>query len=234
MQHEFWHDKWRNNEIGFHQAQTNALLLKHWPVMQAQVGATVLVPLCGKSLDVLWFLSQGFKVIGIELSEIALDALAQSIREQLGLTVSKSTLEFAGSSFVTYRGENILLLGGDFFSVSQELLQQQQQSIDYIYDRAAIVALPTEMRERYTEHLRLLSNTAPQLLLSFDYNQNVRQGPPFSVPASEIHLHYQSYYDQLDLLEVRELIEQEPRFKAQGLESFTQLVYHLHSAKNHF
>lgn len=227
MQHEFWQEKWRSNQIGFHQQQVNALLVKHWSAMQVRSRQCVFVPLCGKTLDVLWFLQQGYKVLGVELSELALDALAQTIRDQLGLTITKSTQEHQGQLYTTYRGNDVFLVAGDFFALTPSFLQACEQSIDVIYDRAAIVALPTAMRARYAEHLVALSAAAPQLLLTFDYQQNLYQGPPFSVPAAEVHAHYQGAYQQLDLLEVRELIEQEPNFQAQGLESFKQLVYRL-------
>lgn len=227
MQHEFWHDKWHTNQIGFHQQEVNKLLLKHWPSMDTQPNQTVLIPLCGKSLDVLWFVSQGLNVVGIELSEIALDELAQSLRDRFGLVVTKSTLEYNGTLFTTYCSEGVLLIAGDFFAVDKHLLTEWIGEIDLIYDRAAIVALPPTMRQQYAEHLVRLSDAAPQLLLSFDYNQDVRSGPPFSVPASEVHTHYQAHYQNIDLLEVRELIEHEPSFKEQGLNSFKQLVYRL-------
>lgn len=220
MQHSFWHDKWKTKQIGFHQNDINKLLLKHWPSLELAPNSSILVPLCGKSLDLVWLRSQGHRVVGIELSEIALDELAQSLTDKLGLKISKSNLDQEGLT-AKYEGEGILLLAGDIFAVTSQMIG----AISAVYDRAALVALPADMRQTYCKHLQAICQQAAQLLFTFDYNQSQMSGPPFSVPAAEIHTHYQPYYQAIELLEARDIIEHEPRFKERGLSSFKQLVY---------
>ena len=216
MQSEFWHERWENQQIGFHLEEVNSILLKYWPAMEATPGQRVLVPLCGKTLDIIWLLKQGYAVVGIELSELALDELADTIRSELQFDIQK-TREQHG---VVYRGDNLLLIAGDFFAVTAEEIG----SIDAVYDRAALVALPASMRSDYCQHLQAISPTAKQLLVSFSYDQNAMSGPPFAVWPSEVAQHYDAGYD-VALQEQREIIQQEPRFKERGLQSFVQDVY---------
>lgn len=224
MHSDFWHDKWEKMEIGFHLREVNKILLKYWPTMTVAAGASVLVPLCGKTLDLVWLRSQGYRVVGVELSEIALDELAQMLRDELGLTIEKSRLALQGQDAAVYRGDGVLLVAGDFFAVTPDLTGP----IDAVYDRAALVALPEAMRADYCRHLRLLSAQAPQLLVTFHYDQSVISGPPFAVVDEEVRQHYAGAY-QVALLDDREIIDQEPGFRSRGLTSFRQLVYRLNA-----
>ena len=224
MQPEFWHDKWKRMEIGFHLPEVNSVLLKYWPAMNIPAGSTVLVPLCGKTLDLVWLRSQGYGVVGIELSEIALDELAQMLRDELQLSIEKTRIQLNGEYAALYRGEGVLLIGGDFFAVTPEMTGP----IHAVYDRAALVALPPAMRLEYCRQVLRLSAYAPQLLVTFAYDQSITSGPPFAVPDSEVRTHYAAHYAQLECVDDRELIEQEPKFRAKGLTSFRQLVYRLH------
>lgn len=221
MQADFWHDKWERMEIGFHLQEVNKALLKYWPALDAADGDTVLVPLCGKTLDLIWLRQQGYAVVGVELSEIALDELASMVGETLDLSLSKHR----EGDRVIYRGYGVLLIAGDFFSVTSELLADEGfASPAVVYDRAAIVALPESMRVEYTQHLLQISPSAKQLLITLDYDQSKRNGPPFAVSDAEVQQHYGAV-KQVQCLGERELIEQEPRFREQGLDSFIQRVY---------
>lgn len=220
MQHSFWHEKWKSNEIGFHQNEVNKLLLKHWPSLDIAENDTVLVPLCGKSLDLVWLRSQGYRVVGVELSEIALDELASSLTDKLGLSIHKTEFNQDALS-AKYEGDGVLLYAGDFFAVTAAMIGK----VSAVYDRAALVALPATLRPNYCAHLQEVCQQAPQLIFTFDYDQRAMSGPPFSVPAAEIHINYQSYYQNIELLEIRDIIEHEPKFKNRGLSSFKQLVY---------
>lgn len=223
MQHDFWHDKWERMEIGFHLNEENKMLLKYWPQMNVPDGGLVLVPLCGKSLDLIWLHRQGHYVVGIELSELALDQLAEELRQAAGIEISKTRQ----AERVVYQGEGMLLIAGDFFSVrADDILQMTGQTVAAVYDRAAIVALPDEMRRTYSSHLLQLSDRAPQLLITLDYDQNKRNGPPFAVSDAEVKQHYGQAMT-VSVVDERELIDQEPRFREQGLESFIQRVYQL-------
>lgn len=218
MQPEFWHDKWQKMEIGFHLPEVNKLLRKYWPVLGLSAPAHVLVPLCGKSLDLIWLRAQGHRVTGIELSEIALDALAAEFADSLGLPLEKEHRE----GRIDYRGDGVHLIATDIFRLSADALPP----VAAVYDRAALVALPADLRQRYSAHLRALSRNAPQLLITLDYDQPRMDGPPFAVSDAEVLDHYATHFT-CERLESRELIDQEPRFQARGLTSFRQQVFRL-------
>ncbi|ENW95522.1 thiopurine S-methyltransferase [Acinetobacter sp. NIPH 298] len=183
MQHDFWHNKWKTNSIGFHQNQPHTLLTKYFPYLNLAKGATIFVPLCGKSLDINWLIEQGYHVIGIDLSPIAI----QDLILDLGLTFQEAKI----GHLTHFQHTQIDLFVGDFFA----LTAAQIGKIDAIYDRAALIALPDQMRTSYTQHLLKITNQAPQLLISLDYDQKLLAGPPFSVPEYELVAHYASYYD---------------------------------------
>lgn len=218
MKTEFWHERWENMQIGFHLDEVNKVLLKYWPSFEQPAGSRIFVPLCGKTLDIIWLLQQGMSVVGAELSEIALDELAAMIESELGIAITKQQ----EGELTFYRGDNVLLIGGDFFCLTPEHLGD----IDLIYDRAALIALPQAMRADYASQLKTLSDNAAQFLVTLNYDQERMDGPPFSVAEPEVELHYQHDY-RLQQLESREIIDQEPRFKAKGLTSFKQDVYRL-------
>ena len=188
MQHDFWHDKWQTNNIGFHQDQPHPLLTQHLQSLSLSSSARIFVPLCGKSLDLAWLIKQGYHVVGIDLSPIAIQALIID----LGLSFK----EMQSGELTHYQHPQIELFVGDFF----QLTAQQLGDIDAVYDRAALIALPPQMRSQYTQHLLDITKQAPQLLISLEYDQNLLQGPPFSVPEHELTEHYAMHY-QIKLLE---------------------------------
>jgi thiopurine S-methyltransferase len=188
MQHDFWHDKWQTNNIGFHQDQPHPLLTQHLQSLSLSSNARIFVPLCGKSLDLAWLIKQGYHVVGIDLSPIAIQALIID----LGLSFK----EMQSGELTHYQHPQIELFVGDFF----QLTAQQLGDIDAVYDRAALIALPPQMRSQYTQHLLDITKQAPQLLISLEYDQNLLQGPPFSVPEHELTEHYATHY-QIKLLE---------------------------------
>lgn len=187
MQHDFWHDKWKSNNIGFHQDQPHSLLIKYFSCLNLVKGATVFVPLCGKSHDIAWLLEQGYHVIGIDLSPIAI----QDLMVDLGLTFEEHQV----GTLIHYHDPQIDLFVGDFFALTSAQLDQ----VDAIYDRAALIALPEQMRKQYTQHLSKITDQAPQLLISLEYDQMLLAGPPFSVAEYELIQHYARDYD-IDLL----------------------------------
>lgn len=192
MKHDFWHNKWERNEIGFHLAAANPLLVKHFPTLNLKQGTRIFLPLCGKTLDIAWLLAQGYRVTGAELSALAIENLFK----QLNLTPTISKL----GEITHYSAVNIDLFVGDIFKVTPAMLGK----VDAVYDRAALVALPDKMRKAYSAHLMALTNKAPQLLICFEYDQSVHAGPPFSICDDEVKQHYQLNYD-LTLLETEAL-----------------------------
>lgn len=187
----FWHQRWQTNETGWHEKAANPLLLKHFPSLSLPNASRLFVPLCGKSLDVGWLLAQGYHVAGAELSELAVTQLFA----QLGMEPIISEIGLLKH----YRGTKLDVFVGDIFQLTHEVLSSIGK-INAVYDRAALVALPPDMRIRYTAHLQAITATAPQLLICYEYDQTVVPGPPFSVPAEEVHRHYDTRY-RLTLLE---------------------------------
>lgn len=184
MQPEFWHERWRENKIGFHEAAPNANLVAHFEAMALQPGSRVFVPLAGKSLDLSWLQAQGMRVVGIELDESAVRAFFDE--------AETTTLVSTVGPFQRYRSGDIELFAGDIFDLTPEVLG----TVDAIYDRAALVALPEAMRKRYAEHLVALTEAAPQFLVAFDYDQTQTDGPPFSVNQNMIDGMYKATYSQ--------------------------------------
>ena len=182
MEHQFWHQKWEKREIGFHESQAHPLLVKHFAKCQFPDQGRILVPLCGKSLDLHWLVAQGMSVIGAELVESAV----QEFFAELGVTPE---VHHAAHGPI-YQWRNVQILVGDIFKLTADDVGH----IDGIYDRAALVALPAKMRQNYAQQLTRISGKAPQLIISFDYDQASLDGPPFSVTGTEIEsLFGQSY-----------------------------------------
>ncbi|KUM53480.1 thiopurine S-methyltransferase [Rheinheimera sp. EpRS3] len=192
MDPDFWQEKWQKRQIAFHQAAANPLLVSWFNQLALAPGASVFLPLCGKSLDIHWLLAQGYHVVGAELSEIAV----QELFAELGLTPDIS----GAGNLQLYRAEQLQVFVGDIFQLSENTLGP----VAAIYDRAALVALPDAMRQRYAQHLITISQGAPQLVICFEYDQAQLAGPPFSVDSLEMHKLYSSVYS-LNCLEKREV-----------------------------
>ncbi|QBZ83787.1 Thiopurine S-methyltransferase [Hydrogenovibrio crunogenus] len=175
MEADFWHQMWRSGRVGFHQPDVNAFLKKHWKKLNLSGHEQVFVPLCGKSLDMLWLNQQGHTVLGVELSEKAL----QEFVTENGLQAT--TLKHP--RFSGFEMDKMSLLSGDFFDVSVK----ECREVKAVYDRAALVALPPEMRQQYASHLKaVLAPGVPILLIAMDYDQSLQSGPPFAVSALEV------------------------------------------------
>ncbi|MEG0482563.1 MAG: thiopurine S-methyltransferase [Acinetobacter sp.] len=199
MDYEFWHQRWQENRIGFHLPQPNPLLVNNLQFLELAKDARIFIPLSGKSLDIGWLLAQGFHVVAIELSQKAVDALIDEL--QLEFT------QHQVGDLIHYQHEQLDIFVGDIFHLNKNLLGH----IDAVYDRAALVALPEITRVQYTAHLTKLAHV-PQLIISYEYDQNSYEGPPFSVTEAEIRHHYQKAY-QIQLLEQVDLSDS---FKGQN------------------
>ena len=188
MDASFWHQKWKENNIAFHESESNPLLIKYFKELSLAKGSRVFLPLCGKTLDIPWLLSNGYRVAGAELSKIAIDQLFAD----LGVEPKISRVDQVDH----YSAINIDIFVGDIFDLFGKMLGL----VDAIYDRAALVALPESMRNRYTVHLKEITNKAPQLLICYEYDQSLMEGPPFSISNEEVNQHYSDSYD-LTLME---------------------------------
>ena len=174
MEADFWHDKWEANQIGFHKAEANPLLIVHFPALGLAKGARVFVPLCGKTLDIPWLLAQGMRVAGAELSTLAVEQLFND----MGVTPEVAEV----GALKRYSAEGVNIYAGDIF----DLMAAELGAIDAVYDRAALVALPDAMRARYAAHLAEITARAQQLVICFEYDQSKMNGPPFSVSPAEV------------------------------------------------
>jgi thiopurine S-methyltransferase len=183
MEPTFWHKRWEHNEIGFHEEDGNPLLVKHFQALSLAKGDRVFVPLCGKTRDIHWVLQNGYRVAGAELSPIAVKQLF----DELGL---KPNISEEGPLH-RYRADNLDIFVGDLFDLTRERLGR----VDAIYDRAALVALPEDMRRRYASHLAAITGNAPQLLICFEYDQRQLEGPPFSIRKEELNILYTGNYE---------------------------------------
>ena len=172
MERSFWLERWAAGQIGFHSAAVNPALVRHHDAVLAG-HRRVLVPLCGKSLDLWWLRDQGHEVVGVELSEHAVRALF----EEAGVTPAQRV----EGPHTVYSAEGLTVFQGDLFDMSGRF--------DALWDRAALVALPAPMRTRYAQHIQALVH-GPGLLVTFDYQQERRGGPPFSVSDAEVRGHY--------------------------------------------
>lgn len=213
MEPQFWTERWRNNDIGFHQKSVHDLLPKYWAELGVKPGSSVLVPLSGKSLDMVWLAGQGLDVFGIELAELAVD----SFFAERGLKPAAIA-----------QGEGLLKMGGpyslwcgDFFKVPPSTTAH----VSAVYDRAALVAMPPDMRAAYARHLMALTPCGARILLvSLDYDGAQMNGPPFPVPPSLVESLFQSGAS-VRLLEEREVIATHPHFKAKGVTSLRESAH---------
>jgi thiopurine S-methyltransferase len=183
MDPSFWHQRWEKNEIAFHESKVNPALVAHFNKLSLAKGSRVFVPLCGKTLDISWLLSNGYRVAGAELSQIAIEQLFM----ELGLQPEILTV----GEVEQWSTKQLDIFVGDIFVLSRKMLGP----VDAIYDRAALVAFPEDMRNRYTAHLTGVTAKAPQLLVCYDYDQSLAQGPPFSIHNEEVHRHYAGIYE---------------------------------------
>jgi len=201
MEHSFWHQRWEENRIGFHLPETNACLQQYFSHLKIQSTDKVFVPLCGKSLDLIYLKQQGYQVLGNELSSIAVDAFFNE--NNLSYTtelIQGSNLEADKTDLVTYRSEDIEIINGDFFALNKQHLN----GISAVYDRASMVALPESKRKEY---VKLLLNIIPHnvkiLLITLEYDQKLKQGPPFSVTEEEVYQCFQKDFS-ITLLDTQE------------------------------
>lgn len=173
---DFWKNKWEKGEIAFHGAKPN-LHLNYIKDLSPQ---KFMVPLCGKSLDMLWLKAQGHAVVGIELSTLACDAFFAENE----IPYQKQTV----NSFTIYEGSGITIWCGDFFQTDEKTWK----GCTALYDRAALIALPPDLRPKYVQHiLKNLGQIQTLLLETIDYQSPTLIGPPFSVSEKEVRSYYE-------------------------------------------
>lgn len=213
MDHDFWLQRWQQGQTGFHQSRVLPLLPKHWPAVGVPAGGRVFVPLAGKSLDMLWLAGQGHPVLGVELSPLAV----QQFFAEHGLTPTVRSSRY-GTHHVAGAIE---LICGDVFGLDADALADCAG----VYDRAALIALPPELRARYVAGpYAHLPAGCRGLLVTLEYPQHEMQGPPFAVEEAEVRQRYGAGWN-IALLERRDILAQEPRFAAAGVTALGTALY---------
>ncbi len=215
VDNQHWLDRWEQNRIGFHEESVNHYLQKYLPRFDLPAGACVFLPLCGKALDIRWIAEQGYEVIGIDISQIAIEAFFE-----------ENELEYErvdSDRFGVYRSGSISLLQGDFFDLGSDDLG----ACSLVYDRAALIAMERPDRPRYYDHmLSIMPASSSMLLITLDYDQNEMTGPPFAVPTAEMRQHYAGSFDIREL-ESSSIIDERPRWRKVGLTALTESVFRL-------
>lgn len=216
MEPQFWLNRWRNGQIGFHQSSVDRSLQHHWPDLNVRSpGGRVFVPLCGKSLDMLWLRDRGHVVVGVELSAAAVEAFCM----ENGIPARRRVRE----AFDVYQAENFEIFRGDFFRLRSPDLGE----ISAAYDRAALISWAPELRSAYAEHIAtLLKPGTPMLLITLEYPQTQMPGPPFSVTPEDVQRLYTRNFDIREIAR-RDILANEARLRSLGVTSLFEVCYRL-------
>ncbi|OEE36102.1 thiopurine S-methyltransferase [Vibrio genomosp. F10] len=212
---DFWHSKWAANQIGFHLEDVNPLLIQYWPKTQPKRSDSVLVPLCGKSEDLVWLATRHDDVQGVELSNIA-------VRSFFAEHFYTPTVTTISSQHELYQFDELSIYNGDVFTAPIEL-------VDIVYDRAALIALPESMRSDYVRLIKgKLAEKGRILLVTLDYPQTEMAGPPFSVPKSEVQALFSEF--KVTHLHRDDADEDHPKRAQKGLTRFAEEVWLIEKA----
>ncbi len=209
---EFWQQRWRDNQTGFHEGEVNAYLEKNITELSLTKNDTLFLPLCGKAYDLIWLSERGYHVIGVECSELAVSAFFAE--NNLSANVSEQ------GQFKVWQSGNITLYCGDFYNLEASWLT----AVTAIFDRAALVAIEQQAREHYMQKIIQLCPQAKILLVSLDYPQNEMSGPPFAVTQDEIQTLVESYY-ALKRIENNDILAENDKFKERGLTQLNEKVF---------
>jgi thiopurine S-methyltransferase len=214
MDEKYWHKRWEEGQIsGFHQQEANPHLIAFWSRLGVVPGDRVLVPMCGKSRDMLWLHRQGFETLGAEIVASAVE----SFFEENDVPVQTQQ----AGAFTAYRSEGVTILCGDFF----DLTVAEVGNCAAVYDRASLIALPPDLRARYASHLlSLFPRGLNSLLITLEYPQHEMEGPPFSVSEQEVQALYGKHCS-IERLLVREVLDENPQFRDRGLTRLEEKVY---------
>jgi thiopurine S-methyltransferase len=236
-----WLNRWQAKRIGFHLPEVNPILVQYSSTMlstengnsQKCSALRVLVPLCGKTVDMAYLTSTAGEVVGVEGIKTALEEFVQ---EQPDLNI-----EFKGDShkngFEYFLGTDITLLKGNFFQLDTA---KTFGAFDAIYDRASMVAIEPELRKSYVEVMgKLLVKGGNILLVALErissLEEATKKGPPYSIPEATVR----QLYESLDWVESVTVLQQEDKLnnnpkeqeRYSDLDQLLETVY-LINAKN--
>ena len=215
MDSQYWKQKWEKGETQFHLDAPHPMLVRYFSKAPAR---KVMVPLCGKSNDLVWLRAQGHEVVGVELSALACEAFFTENK----IAFQKRQV----GSAVVFQGERVTLWCGDFF----EIPKSAWEGCTAVYDRAALIALPEEIRAKYARHIIQNVTQSSMLLVTVEYQSGQLIGPPYSVSEEEIHSLYGKSFE-IERLESRRdegLSNRPPKFT--GIE-VTEKVFRLTQKK---
>lgn len=222
MDADFWHGRWREGRIGFHRPEVNPWLVEHLPRLALAAGARVLVPLCGKSLDLGWLADQGLRPVGVELSPVALEALFAERGVEAPRRAPAGALE-------RWSGGGIEAFCGDFLALDPDTAGP----LDAFWDRAALIALPAHLRPAYVRHCAaLVPPGATGLLVTLDYDAGSMEGPPFPVPADEVEALYAPWFE-VDTIVPTQPGEPSDHLRERGMTGLHEAVWLLTRKHNH-
>jgi thiopurine S-methyltransferase len=211
----FWLARWQEGRIGFHQDRPTPLMLEHWPALALAPASKVFVPLCGKSRDMAWLAARGLRVLGVELSGHAVEAFF----DEHGLQPEVRDVPHGR----VYSAGGIEIVCGDAFALDADALRD----CDAVFDRAALIALPRALRERYVHELYARLPTGCRgLLITLEYPQHEKDGPPFAVTQDEVRELFARDWT-VRMLERREILSEQPGFAAEGVTALHTAVYRL-------
>ncbi len=215
MTPDYWLERWQRGETGWHLPEINRHLREFWPRLGLPSDLLVFVPLCGKTLDLLWLMSRGHRVLGVEISQLAVEEFFAAH----GLTPQVTD----EPPLRRYRVDELTLLCGDFFALTPAHLQE----VGAVYDRASLIALPPDLRSRYAEHFKtLVPITASSLLITLDYEQDRMAGPPFAVHRAEVEDLFAERYAITELAAF-DALDDSPNFRQRGLSALVEQVWRL-------
>lgn len=209
----FWEQRWQSARIGFHQDEVNGHLARHLHQLTGGETARVLVPLCGKSKDMLWLAREGHRVIGVEFVE---QALYEFFADE-SLTYHEEHVE----GRLVLEGHGVRLVHSDIRGVEASLIGE----VDAVYDRAALIALPPDVRAQYARKLsELTSPGARMLLVTVDYQPGIVEGPPFSIVSSDLTELFGEAFEVASL-DSKESTQVPASFREAGVTIFTERVW---------
>ena len=231
-----WRNRWEGaangtQTLGWHIPEPHHNLVKFLdqllPGDREPTQTNVLFPLSGKSVDLAFLASVGYRVVGVEAVPLANTALLAGFGDEAPPRPLKSA-DFVVRSALSPEYDNITVVEGDFCAYDAAANEQAVgRAHDAAFDRGALVAVRPEDREAYARALTsVLAPGARVLLVAVEHDpfSGGSLGPPFEVTAADVRSLYGAAF------EIRELSREnrlsvEPQLRARGCTRFEEVVY---------
>jgi thiopurine S-methyltransferase len=221
MDTEYWLKRWRESRIGWHHDKPMPLLERHWPRLELRRGTRVLVPLAGKSVDMVWLAGHGMHVLAVEVSPLAVESFLAENRLDARNWTDPEGVHYAVTN--PPEGGAIEIINGDLFKTAPATIA----TCTALYDRAASIALPAATRERLVHDVYAkLPEGSRGLLITLDYPPQQMDGPPFSVDEDEVNRLFATDWN-IEQVERRDILHSQPSFSEQGVTSLHTTVHTL-------